>query len=189
MTLFHRALRIISTNHYPAPVRRFIIDLFDIQLNHETLVQLRHIELSSFVLPVPLAHLHEHDDEHHNNLDNEERRRDDYDYDAYHRKNGRDQRRRSASNPGPQRPAQARKRGLTISHIPNSAGETSHDDADYEESEGERHSAREKVQGFGHGEKRYSATTSRASSRPMSRRASQSSSRLLDMDAINENLD
>jgi hypothetical protein len=187
MTLFHRALRIISTNHYPAPVRRFIIDLFDIQLNHETLVQLRHIELSSFTLPVPLAHLREHDNEHQINLNNEEQTRDDYDYDAYHNQTGR-QRRRSASYPGPQRPAQGRKRGLTISNIPNSAGESSHDDTDYTEGEGERHSARERVQGFGHGEKRYSTTTSQASSRPTSRRASQSSSRLLDMEAVNETL-
>jgi hypothetical protein len=186
MTLFHRALRIISTNHYPAPVRRFVIDLFDIQLNHETLVQLRHIELSSFTLPVPLAHLHEHDDEHHNHPNNEDQTRDDYDYDAYHQ-TGR-QRRRSASYPGPQRPAQTRKRGLTISDIPNSAGESSHDDADYTEGESERHSARERVQGFGSEEKRYSASGSRSSSRPMSRRTSQSSSRLLDMGAVNETL-
>jgi len=186
MTLFHRALRIISTNHYPAPVRRFVIDLFDIQLNHETLVQLRHIELSSFTLPVPLAHLHEHDDEHHPNPNNGDQTRDDYEYDAYHQ-TGR-QRRRSASYPGPQRPAQARKRGLTISDIPNSAGESSHDDGDYTEGESERHSARERVQGFGNEEKRYSGTNSRSSSRPMSRRTSQSSSRLLDMGAVNETL-
>jgi hypothetical protein len=187
MTLFHRALRIISTNHYPAPVRRFIIDLFDIQLNHETLVQLRHIELSSFTLPVPLSHLHEHDDEHHINLDHDH---DHDDYHAYHGRSGREHRRRSASYPGPERPAANRKRGLTISEIPNSAGETSHDD--YTDGEdvmgGTRHLPREKVQGFGNGEKRFSTASSQAPSRPMSRRTSQSSSRLLDMDVRNETL-
>lgn len=187
MTLFHRALRIISTNHYPAPVRRFIIDLFEIQLNHETLVQLRHIELSSFALPVPLSHLHEHDDEHYVDLDHGH---DHDDYNAYHGRSGREHRRRSASYPGPERPAAHRKRGLTISDIPNSAGETSHDDfTDAEDTMGgTRHLAREKVQGFGHGEKRSSTASFMAPSRPMSRRASQSSSKLLEMTARNETL-
>jgi len=187
MTLFHRALRIISTNHYPAPVRRFIIDLFEIQLNHETLVQLRHIELSSFALPVPLSHLHEHDDERYVDMDHNH---DHDDYNAYHGRSGREHRRRSASYPGPERPAAHRKRGLTISDIPNSAGETSHDDfTDAEDTMGgTRHLAREKVQGFGHGEKRSSTASSMAPSRPMSRRTSQSSSKLLEMTARNETL-
>ncbi|WWC92493.1 uncharacterized protein L201_007452 [Kwoniella dendrophila CBS 6074] len=44
ITLFHRALRSISTNHYQAPVRRFILDLFDIHLEPDTLTQLVGVE-------------------------------------------------------------------------------------------------------------------------------------------------
>ncbi len=44
---FHRALRIISTNHFQAPVRRFILDLFDIPLEADTLIQLRHLEVDA----------------------------------------------------------------------------------------------------------------------------------------------
>lgn len=43
-TLFHRALRAISTNHFQAPVRRFILDLFDVQLTPHTLSRLAHME-------------------------------------------------------------------------------------------------------------------------------------------------
>ncbi|WVQ86186.1 hypothetical protein IAT38_008354 [Cryptococcus sp. DSM 104549] len=48
ITLFHRALRCISTNHYQAPVRRFILDLFEIKLQRETLIQLTSIEASNW---------------------------------------------------------------------------------------------------------------------------------------------
>ncbi|WWD20882.1 hypothetical protein CI109_105359 [Kwoniella shandongensis] len=44
ITLFHRALLSISSNHYQAPVRRFILDLFEIKLEPETLTQLIGIE-------------------------------------------------------------------------------------------------------------------------------------------------
>ena len=40
LPLFHRAARMISSNHYQAPVRRFILDLFDVQLNSDVLAQL-----------------------------------------------------------------------------------------------------------------------------------------------------
>lgn len=43
-TLFHRALRAISTNHFQAPVRRFILELFDVQLTPHTLARLAHME-------------------------------------------------------------------------------------------------------------------------------------------------
>lgn len=43
-TLFHRALRAISTNHFQAPVRRFILDLFDVQLTPHSLARLAHME-------------------------------------------------------------------------------------------------------------------------------------------------
>lgn len=170
ITLFHRALRIISTNHYPAPVRRFILDLFDIQINAETLVQLRHIELTSFAQPAPMANLHEHADEHSPNMSTDQEGHD----------GGDPHRRRSASYPGPERPAAARKRGLTISEIPSYTGIDGPDyDGVYGE-DGERHLPRERVQGFGKGERRTSvASSSRESSAPMSRRSSQSGQRLL----------
>ena len=119
ITLFHRALRMISTNHYPAPVRRFILDLFEIKINTETLVQLRHIELSSFTHPTTMANVHEHADETASH-------RSDHSQDEH---SGGEHRRRSASYPGPERPATSRKRGLTISEIPNTpiVDETHHD--------------------------------------------------------------
>nr|KIR45878.1 sterility protein Ste20 [Cryptococcus bacillisporus CA1280] len=46
ITLFHRALRTISTNHFQAPVRRFILDLFELKLERPTLIQLAGIEAS-----------------------------------------------------------------------------------------------------------------------------------------------
>ncbi|WRT70894.1 uncharacterized protein IL334_007893 [Kwoniella shivajii] len=47
ITLFHRALRSISTNHYQAPVRRFILDLFEIKLESESLTQLAGVGMMS----------------------------------------------------------------------------------------------------------------------------------------------
>ncbi|WVF67846.1 hypothetical protein IAT40_002607 [Kwoniella sp. CBS 6097] len=44
ITLFHRALRSISTNHYQAPVRRFILDLFELKLEEDILTQLVGVE-------------------------------------------------------------------------------------------------------------------------------------------------
>ncbi|OCF45562.1 sterility protein Ste20 [Kwoniella heveanensis CBS 569] len=44
VTLFHRALRSISTNHYQAPVRRFILDLFELKLEEDVLTQLVGVE-------------------------------------------------------------------------------------------------------------------------------------------------
>jgi hypothetical protein len=46
LTLFHRALRMISTNHYLPPVRGFILDLFDVPLTPETLGRLRRLEMA-----------------------------------------------------------------------------------------------------------------------------------------------
>lgn len=167
--------------------------MFEIQINPETLVQLRHIELSSFTHPAQMGHLREHADEHQVNLNNDPDHEHDYAYDAgheddYHKYTGREHRRRSASNPGPQRPAAARKRGLTISDIPNSAGESSHDEP--EMGDGVRHLPREKIAGFGNDPQRSSVSiaSSRASSRPMSRRTSQASSKLLDFDPRRESL-
>lgn len=39
--LFYRALRIISTNHHRLPIRRFLFELFDIQLTPEVISSLR----------------------------------------------------------------------------------------------------------------------------------------------------
>jgi hypothetical protein len=44
VSLYHRALRMISTNHYLPPVRGFILDLFDIQLTPDVLARLRRLE-------------------------------------------------------------------------------------------------------------------------------------------------
>ena len=119
ITLFHRALRVISTNHFQAPVRRFILDLFEIGIEMDTLIQLRHIEASLNQrtqdrppLPPPLPPMSRshggdsprsafspvrHQTEE---LDRNERRR------------------RSASSPGPEPPGRvARLRGLTISEV------------------------------------------------------------------------
>jgi len=86
----------ISTNHYQSPVRRFILDLFDISLEPDTLVQLRHLELASYSTPRIMQ-----------NPDGEEH----------------EARRRSASSPGPEPPGRmTRTRGLTVSEMgPNMA--------------------------------------------------------------------
>ncbi|BEJ06093.1 hypothetical protein CcaverHIS641_0306150 [Cutaneotrichosporon cavernicola] len=46
-TLFYRALRAISTNHFQAPVRRFICDLFSVEINPQTLLKFMHLERTS----------------------------------------------------------------------------------------------------------------------------------------------
>ncbi|CAD6567983.1 MAG: hypothetical protein TREMPRED_004194 [Tremellales sp. Tagirdzhanova-0007] len=90
ITLVHRAIRMISTNHYTAQVRRFILDLFEISLESDTLVQLRHLEQASYSSPRMIQH-------------------GDGEYEA---------RRRSASSPGPEPPGRVtRTRGLTISEM------------------------------------------------------------------------
>lgn len=146
------------------------------QINAETLVQLRHIELTSFAQPAPMANVHEHADEHSPDRTTDQEHEQGQGHDAV------EHRRRSASYPGPERPAATRKRGITISDIPSSSGI---DGPDYdgltgEDEDGIRHLPRERVQGFGKGERRTSgASSSRGSSAPMSRRSSQSGQRLL----------
>ncbi|TXT05984.1 hypothetical protein VHUM_03745 [Vanrija humicola] len=49
VTFFHRALRAISTNHFQAPVRKFILDLFDVQIGPHTLPRLAHVERGSYI--------------------------------------------------------------------------------------------------------------------------------------------
>ena len=44
LTLFHRAWYLISNNHYQAPVRRFILELFDISIEPDTLAALRRLD-------------------------------------------------------------------------------------------------------------------------------------------------
>ncbi len=81
----------ISTNHYQAPVRRFILDVFDIPFEPDTLVQLRHLELASYSFPKVIQ-----------TSDGEEH----------------EARRRSASSPGPEPPGRmTRARGLTVSEM------------------------------------------------------------------------
>ncbi|ORY28003.1 Rapamycin-insensitive companion of mTOR, middle domain-domain-containing protein [Naematelia encephala] len=123
ITLFHRALRMISTNHYQAPVRRFILDLFDVALTQESLLQLRHLELASYNSP-------------HIIVDDDEVVGDGRAHDIGHEY---EHRRRATSSPGPQPPDRAaRTRGLTISEMgPNLSVE------------GVNHEARQHVRGFG----------------------------------------
>ena len=51
LPLFYRALQMVSTNHFVSPVRKFILDLFDLRLDPETLVGMRSIELSMIRQP------------------------------------------------------------------------------------------------------------------------------------------
>ncbi|ODO05811.1 hypothetical protein I350_04872 [Cryptococcus amylolentus CBS 6273] len=46
VTLFHRALQTISTNHFQAPVRRFILELFEVKLDRHALIQLAGLEMN-----------------------------------------------------------------------------------------------------------------------------------------------
>jgi hypothetical protein len=41
-------VRVISTNHFQAPVRRFVLELFDIEIGPHTLPRLTHLEKGSF---------------------------------------------------------------------------------------------------------------------------------------------
>jgi len=144
VTLFHRALRIISTNHYLAPVRRFILDLFDVKLEPEILIQLRHLETSQ---SRSADFIHERDNDQSgtsNNANGE---------DHEHENDVKEHRRRSASYPGPERaPAMSRQRGLTVSEMQGMGdGEkeaTGVGDED-KEHDAEVNVPRERVQGFG----------------------------------------
>ncbi|ORX40861.1 Rapamycin-insensitive companion of mTOR, middle domain-domain-containing protein [Kockovaella imperatae] len=51
LNMFHRAGRLISTNHYQAPVRRFILELFDISIDQETLWALVDLDLDNDQTP------------------------------------------------------------------------------------------------------------------------------------------
>jgi hypothetical protein len=102
----------ISSNHYQAPVRRFILDLFDVQLNPDVLVQLVKMEQTSLKLVR----------EKQGNGHAQERGRD-HDH-AEHR-------RRATSSPGPEPLGRGggsdapvlgmRSRGLTISKMEGQA--------------------------------------------------------------------
>ena len=104
LPLWHRAARMISTNHYQAPVRRFILDLFDIPIDPETLSELMKHEQSSLkliTLPTNISQSPTSTDGH---------------------------RKRSASSPGPkpidivERPDRMRSRGLTLSQLEGKEG-------------------------------------------------------------------
>jgi rapamycin-insensitive companion of mTOR len=120
ITLFHRALHTISNNHYLAPVRRFILDLFDVSLEPDILVQLHHLDLSMY-RPKPTTIVVEPEVEQA--------------HDAREALGLLDIRRRSASSPGPEPPGRVtRMRGLTISEMEGGKG---------------AQGAREKIRGFG----------------------------------------
>ncbi|WOO81922.1 Target of rapamycin complex 2 subunit ste20 [Vanrija pseudolonga] len=53
VTFFHRAMRAISTNHFQAPVRKFILDLFDVEIGPHTLPRLAHVERGSYIQGPP----------------------------------------------------------------------------------------------------------------------------------------
>ncbi|KAK1923142.1 Rapamycin-insensitive companion of mTOR, middle domain-containing protein [Papiliotrema laurentii] len=105
LPLFHRAARMISTNHYQAPVRRFVLDLFNIPLDMETLDEMVRLEQVSLRLTAP-SRL---------GRDSEVR-------------SGHEHRKRSASSPGPEPPGRVeglsgrRNRGLTISGMEKQDG-------------------------------------------------------------------
>lgn len=100
-TLFYRALRAISTNHFQAPVRRFIVDLFDVEINPNTLMKLMHLERGSYSVGPP----HPDDAPNQNGW---HLRQDSVDSDT---------RRRARSSPGPE-PSEpvsgGRPRGMTV---------------------------------------------------------------------------
>lgn len=105
-TLFYRALRAISTNHFQAPVRRFIVDLFDVEINPHTLMRLTHLERGSYPVGPP------HPDDTPQEKDKEavngwRLSTDSVDSDT---------RRRAKSSPGPEPSEQlrTRPRGLTV---------------------------------------------------------------------------
>jgi hypothetical protein len=104
-TFFHRAMRTISTNHFPPPVRRFILELFDIELGPHTLPRLTHLERGSYSLGPPHPDPIEDEDPPANGLardDGEEANR-----------------RRAKSSPGPEPPARPKRgRGLTVGEPP-----------------------------------------------------------------------
>jgi hypothetical protein len=98
----------ISSNHYQAPVRRFILDLFDVQLSPDVLAQLVKMEQTSLKL-VREKQGNGHNSERGRDLDHAEHRR------------------RAASSPGPEPIGRGngdgppvlgmRSRGLTISRM------------------------------------------------------------------------
>lgn len=46
-------MRAISTNHFQAPVRKFILDLFDVEIGPHTLPRLAHVERGSYIQGPP----------------------------------------------------------------------------------------------------------------------------------------
>ena len=101
LVLFHRALRLISSNHYQAPVRRFVLDLFQIKITADTVAQLVRLERESLSSRTESAEKES----------------------GYEPDHELEMRRRSASSPGPEPAARSgqtgRTRGLTISAIQN----------------------------------------------------------------------
>lgn len=122
LPLFHRAARMISTNHYQAPVRRFILDLFDVPLDSDTLVQLVTMEQKSLRL---IAQRRRGEEEGRSS------RRSRTSGTGQTPEREMEHRRRSASSPGPEPPGRnvevrKRNRGLTIStmeHQPEEGSE------------------------------------------------------------------
>ncbi len=115
----------ISNNHYQAPVRRFILDLFDVKLSPETLIRLRHLDLASGAKQTSTG-------EEGNERHDEDRLQKEYIVDGSEDESHPESRRRSASSPGPEPLSrQVRARGLTIGSMTPNSG------------------PREKVNGFG----------------------------------------
>lgn len=109
-TLFHRAMRAVSTNHFQAPVRRFILDLFDVELGPHTLPRLTHLEKGSYAYAFLKEKGEACNDE---DCKDDEPDEDDNDVEA-------DTRRRARSSPGPE-PSRTsglrRSRGLTVNDL------------------------------------------------------------------------
>ena len=119
MAMFHRATRLISSNHYQAPVRRFILDLFDIAIDGSTIEELLRLDLEQSYGHNPRRRS-THRSSGAENSSNR-RNRDGALGPDDRRERDKDQheaRRRSASSPGPPPPGKVkRERGLTISEI------------------------------------------------------------------------
>lgn len=117
-TLFYRAMRAISTNHFQAPVRRFILDLFDVELGPHTLPRLAHLERGSYAWGSACKDDADADKKLLENggsggVKQITNQATDNDNDA-------DTRRRARSSPGPEPPTaagQRRSRGLTTSEL------------------------------------------------------------------------
>lgn len=100
-TLFYRAIRSISTAHFQAPVRRFVLELFSVEITPQTLTRMVHMEKGSYSVGPPHPDQVEQSPTRSNGSSSPETRP------------------RARSSPGPERePKITRARGATVSERP-----------------------------------------------------------------------